>query len=786
VVTEAGLVDRDVDTYSIVIRSPVGEVTVPLRGERLVVGRTAACDVCIDSPVVSRHHADLVREGATYRYLHRSTTNPSLLDGRPIHDQLLRHGDIICIGAGSEHQVFLLFLARLAAGEADATYMGTTPVWRGERALAIGRDAANDLVLGSPQVSRWHARLARRDGRWVLEDLGSTNGTFVGGRRIVVTEVMAGDIIRIGPYKLVFDGEQLKTFDEARGVTLEAHRLSLEIKGTRILDQVSLMALPGQLTVIAGTSGSGKSSLIDALCGLRPASSGNVLINGSDLYTNLEALRPLMGYVPQSDVLHRELPLRRALLYSARLRLPRDLSRDEIEVRVDDVLAELELSERQELPIKTLSGGQQKRASIAAELLTEPPLFFLDEPTSGLDPGLTMKLMELLRRLASEGKTIILVSHDPETLGMCDQLVFLAMGGQVAYVGPPGDALDHFRANSFAEIYNEVERERTAGEWATWGPKSGRDEQEGSAPVGTVADPGILGPSVAPTVLPASQQERGIDVRQWGWLTLRYAEIMLRDVRNLAILLLQAPIIALFLALVSRNDALVQVRNPASASKLLMLLAISAIWMGTINSAREIVKELSVYRREQMAGLQVWPYVLSKGAVLSALSAIQAWLLLYIVSLKVSIPEEGPLLSGAVEIYLSLLLSCLAALGLGLMVSGLASTQERAISLIPLILIPQVIFAGVIFDLSGVSRAISWLVISRWSVQALGTTAHLPGSEYSFSATHLLTRWAVLLLMGMASLWGTAMLVQRSAGDRPSARRPVAKTGALGEVTGGT
>jgi ABC-type multidrug transport system ATPase subunit/pSer/pThr/pTyr-binding forkhead associated (FHA) protein len=761
----------------LVVRMASQEKVVLLREARLSLGRVDDRDIVVDSPVISRNHAELVREGLTYRYVHLSATNPSLLDGRPIREHPLRDGDVISIGAGSKHEVSLLFLSDTLAPASGDTFMGATALGPSDTVLTIGREQGSDIVLASPLVSRRHARLIDRDGSRVLEDLGSTNGTFVNGVRVQRAVLAASDIIRIGPYKLTFDGRTLKAFDEARSVRLEAMGLCQDVKGARILDQVSFVALPGQLTVIAGTSGSGKSTLIDALNGLRPASSGSVLINGTDLYSNLQALRPLMGYVPQSDVLHRELPLRRALFYSARLRLPPDISRNEIASHVENVLAELELSERQELPIKNLSGGQQKRASIAAELLTEPPLFFLDEPTSGLDPGLTVKLMQLLRRLATNGKTIILVSHDPDTLGMCDQLVFLAAGGKVAYVGPPNDALKYFRVQTFAEIYAKVESEGTAEDW--------KEQFIASPFTGALGDQSASSPRAEkrPLAPPAEREvtrpeAKGADARQWGWLTLRYGEIMLRDVRNLAILLLQAPIIGLFLALVSREDTLIRADDPTSASKLLLLLSISAIWLGTINSAREIVKELSVFRRERMAGVKVWPYVLSKAAVLTVVSAFQVWLLLYVVGLRVSIPGQGPVASGGMEIYLSLFLTSVAALGLGLFISTLASTQERAISLVPLLLIPQVIFAGVIFDLSGISHVISWLVISKWSVQLLGTTAHLPGGEYSFTSMHLLTRWTVLAVMGAGSLWATAKLLER-ADRRPAGARPLRVWGTL-------
>src|SRR5439155_14048147 len=146
---------------------------------------------------------------------------------------------------------------------------------------------------------------------------------------------------------------------------------------------------------IVGGSGAGKTTLLDAVAGVRPADGGQVLFDGSDLAANLDAFRGVLGYVPQDDIIHLELPLERTLSYAGRLRLPADTSRPELDTAIARVLAALDLTDRAGVPVGVLSGGQRKRASIGVELLTDPKVFFLDEPTSGLDPATGADLLQL-------------------------------------------------------------------------------------------------------------------------------------------------------------------------------------------------------------------------------------------------------------------------------------------------------------------------------------------------------------------------------------------------------
>ncbi len=217
------------------------------------------------------------------------------------------------------------------------------------------------------------------------------------------------------------------------------------------------LSLPVAFVALVGGSGAGKSTLMDALNGLRPAQKGTVLYNNVDYYHAVAAFSTQLGYVPQDDIVHRDLTVERALYYAARLRLPSDFTKEQIQWRIDEVLEDVEMTERRKLLVSKLSGGQRKRVSIALELLANPGIFFLDEPTSGLDPGLDRKMMMLLRQLADRGRTIILVTHATNNINICDYVCFLAQGGRLAYYGPPNEAKTYFEKVDFAEIYSTLE-----------------------------------------------------------------------------------------------------------------------------------------------------------------------------------------------------------------------------------------------------------------------------------------------------------------------------------------
>ncbi len=291
-------------------------------------------------------------------------------------------------------------------------------------------------------MSRRHATIEPDgQGKYILKDY-SANGVFVNGGRVSGSILLIeGVAIQIGPFTLVLRGDTLEVVDRGNQIRLDAWDLVREVKDKRnqtrrLLDGISLAIEPGQFVALVGGSGAGKSTLMRTLLGIDATDKGTVYLNGNALRSNFGVYRSQIGYVPQDDIVHRELTVAEVLTYAAKLRLPSDTDLEEV---VSKTLDEIEMSDRRDVLVSKLSGGQRKRVSIGVELLADPKLFFLDEPTSGLDPGLDKKMMQLLRKLANQGRTVILVTHATANITLCDRIVFVGRGdGSVTLARPKG------------------------------------------------------------------------------------------------------------------------------------------------------------------------------------------------------------------------------------------------------------------------------------------------------------------------------------------------------------
>ncbi len=272
------------------------------------------------------------------------------------------------------------------------------------------------------------------------------------------------------------------------GGRVDAVNVSRNVGARQILQELSLSVEPGELVAIAGGSGAGKTTLLEILAGLQPPSAGEVRHDGVVRGARVSA-DSRIGYVPQDDIIHLEMPLRRTLRYAARLRLPAGTSAAEADRIVEETMRDLDLADRAEVPVRALSGGQRKRASIAVELLTRPRLFFLDEPTSGLDPSTAADVMRLLRRLSRRGVTVVLTTHEPAGIDRCDRVVFLARDGHLAFTGSPTEARRYFGVEDLADVYDRLAGEHTPADLdaAIRGQPA---EVRSPAWLGSIADPG--------------------------------------------------------------------------------------------------------------------------------------------------------------------------------------------------------------------------------------------------------------------------------------------------------
>jgi ABC-type multidrug transport system ATPase subunit/pSer/pThr/pTyr-binding forkhead associated (FHA) protein len=766
-------------------------------------------DIVINEPVVSAMHAQIVREGGQWVLIHPHpsrghTLNGLIYQGRVIggNEQFrkpLEHGDIFRIG--DEHGTLITLTFSDGSNASLETTPEIHPIPLGAPLITIGRAPDNMIVLAHPLVSAHHARLEQVPGGYRVVDLNSTNHVYVNGQMVQqVRPLTAGDEIRIGPYRLAFTGEQINRYDESNSIRIDA--IDLRKTGNNnvvLLNNISLAIPPRKFVALVGGSGAGKSTLMDALNGLRPAQQGTVFYNGQDYYRNLAAFSTQLGYVPQSDIVHNDLTVDRALYYAARMRLPSDFTRDQINQRINEVLEDVEMTERRKLLVSKLSGGQRKRVSIALELLANPSIFFLDEPTSGLDPGLDRKMMFLLRRLADRGRTIVLVTHATNNINACDYVCFLARGGRVAYFGPPNEAKTFFNKTDFAEIYSSLEPTKENPNIPEEAEARFKASPDYYTYVAQSLNEGHAQRANGRQQVDVKRVKRGNPWMQFVLLCMRYIELLKNDTGNLAILLLQAPVIALLLVGMVRyeigagifdannvvlcqtqifvknkpplalpeaqqgketidcgkvktflndnkdnqqrpdvkdfvkqkgsvDEALQDFIRPgqgADAQKVLFIISFATVLFGSINGSREIVKEIAIYRRERAVNLGIMPYMFSKIVVLGLLCLFQSAVLLFIVN-AVEPLKQGAFLPVLLESYITLVLTSMTGLMIGLTVSAIAPNNDRAISFVPIVLIPQVIFSGAIIALKDWPLQIMAAIFpTRWAMAALGTSVGL-------------------------------------------------------------
>lgn len=758
------------------------DVTVNTKGlelnkEIIRLGRALESDLIFDAnaAVISKTHAEIRRQNENYILNDLNSFNGTFLNQKRINaPEILQDGDVIQLGMSGPVIRFNIPGLRLSP-RVPSPVVETTPqrgalipktvvVNKNQKGHAqtpdaqtnrellyalplgvkshykIGRAPGCDIRLDGLQISKHHASLFWTGPRIFIEDENSTNGVYINGSRLFgKTEVLAGDSIQIGPFIIQVDHRiGIQVFDTRSRTRIDAVSVTKIVSdktGTgklKLLDGISLTIQPNEFVGLLGPSGAGKSTFMDALNGMRPATSGQVLINNTDLNKNIAWLKQAIGYVPQDDIIHKELTVYKTLYYVAKLRLSHDASSEEVEQIVSEVMDLTGLTERRDVPISHLSGGQRKRVSIAVELITKPSVIFLDEPTSGLDPATEEKIMLLFRQIADSGRTVILTTHAMENVQLFDKIVVL-MRGKLVFYGSPQEALAHCGAKSFKELYDKLEEPiaRRVAQLAQ--PVAASEQQRAykkqTAQIAeevseewkqkfvktTFYKQNVLEPqqhSTANSSQTVDNRDNKIgiigSVHQWMMLSLRYAEVLLRDKFNLLILFGQAPIIAFLTWMVVMKDS--------PRDFLFFILSLVSIWFGISVAAREIIRERAIYNRERMVNLRLLPYIGSKLWVLSMIVGTQCVILFFVLKMfsLAGLLKFPSLLGGLPQLFV-MMLTAMVGLALGLAVSASVKTSEMATSLVPLILIPQILFSGLVGVQTGAPKLIGSLMPATWS-----------------------------------------------------------------------
>ena len=707
------------------------------------VGRDPDNQIVIDEPTVSSFHAEIVVSDGRYLVKDLDSTNGTAVGAA---DQLVqmaefRPNDVLFFG---DHRM----AASQLIGQVASPIKIASPHPEKRKSeiafsgqfMTFGRAPECDQILDFPMISWEHARMTRTGSSITVEDLGSTNGTFVNGVPIQQsTRVNPGDTVALGSFSFILTADgMLKKRDFRGDLTLQARNIAIDVPGLRLLENISLTINPSEFTGLMGPSGAGKTTLMKAMNGYTQPSNGQVFLNGRDLYREFNQFRGQIGYVPQDDIIHSDLTVKQALYFTARLRLPPDFRDNEINKLIDKVLTDLGIQHTQDVLIgsperKGISGGQRKRVNLAMELLTDPSLLFLDEPTSGLSSEDALSVMKVLRGLADAGKTILLTIHQPslEVFQQLDNLVVVSKDqgskdpGQLVYYGPAYPcSVDHFNPEGVSgqqagmlaspdEVLRGLSRQKTSFWVKRYSSSSYRKEFVTQRAKTSLGQP-------EPSEGKARNEQR--QSSQWFPLVQRCLSIKWKDTANTAVLLAQAPVIAILIAMVfgeASSKTMSQKDWPevaSASSTTVFLLSLAALWFGCSNSIREIVAEWAIYHRERMVNLRIAPYIFSKFAVLGGLCLLQCLILLTIVHWGNGL--DGPWLG----MLIVLVLVSLVGLSIGLMVSALVRTSEVAIAILPLILLPMVILGGVLQPLEKMSapmRLSANMMPSRWAFESM-------------------------------------------------------------------
>jgi ABC-type multidrug transport system ATPase subunit/pSer/pThr/pTyr-binding forkhead associated (FHA) protein/ABC-type multidrug transport system permease subunit len=694
-----------------------------------VIGGSTECDLRVRAPYVSGRHCRLTFRDGVWVLEDLGSTNGTFVNGARITAPVrVSRTDRVTLGTS---------VPMPWPVERRAQTVSTSDILLPSSGgpIVLGRANSCDMVLPFPMISSRHASIERSNGGWLIRDLGSTNGTFVQGKRIVVpTRVGPGDVVNLGSHRLQLSaaGDRLEQRLDATG-GLQACDVEVEIEGRPLISEITFVAATGEMVGILGPSGAGKSTLLSVLAGAQPPTKGSITLEGDDLYQHQDEYRGQIGYVPQDDVMHADLTVWQALWYAARLRLPPDFTNDEIRLRLERVIADLGLEGTERLRIgdaarRGISGGQRKRVNIAMELLTDPPVLVLDEPTSGLSSTDAGHVVKLLRGLANKGKTVVLTIHQPNTeiLELMNHVAVIAKdastgnAGRLVWYGPAvPDAVAFFEPPGSPQsvdpdaILRGLGR-RSVAEWVEMYRASPRYSQW------------LVSRVTAPSQSPAAAVRRHtplpITAFQWWVLVQRMVAVKVADSWNSLVLLAQAPLIAVLIAGVFGGKT----RRPLEASvwgevatsigMTLFLLALAALWFGCSNAIRELVGERAIYRRDRLAGASPASYLGSKVALLGVTSMVQCGVLIAIVA------SACRLQGNLATTYGLLVLAASVGVAIGLVVSALARSVEAAAATLPILLLPMVVLGGALLPLPELPPAATFVadaLPSRWAFEGL-------------------------------------------------------------------
>ncbi|MBU4485480.1 MAG: ATP-binding cassette domain-containing protein, partial [Candidatus Delongbacteria bacterium] len=623
-----------------------------------------------------------------------------------------------------------------------------------------------NAIIEDKLENEWASIVSLKEGRYFFSIGTCPYDIYLNSKHCRNNEIRQDD-------KLYINGRILSFDMENRSVELSKFSFSsFIVRGLKHLfndnsiglDDISFEMEHGDLVAIMGPSGCGKSTLLSVINGYQKPYSGDVVLDNFDLHRNYSFLKNFMGFVPQDDLLFDNLTVYENLYFNAKLRYPSKHDKV-LEALVNKVLKDIGLSDKKDSKVgnpldKTLSGGQRKRLNIGLELLADSEVLLLDEPTSGLSSKDSEKIVELLKSISLDGKIVYVIIHQPSSkiYKIFDKVIVLDKGGKLAFSGDNYDALKYFREHSrqhfgyniecpicrnvepdlILETLEEPARDKdgTPLDIRKRSPEYWKDEfVQYQKESGNVTFP-MSNNQFIPPKPKLSIKELFV---QFFVLLKRNFINKLRDRSNLAITFLEAPVLGIIIGLLlkyapSNNYSLYDNKYLMT---FIFLTTIVTIFFALTNSIDEIIRDASILLREKMLDINSLEYYVSKFITLIVFSTVQNTLFLSL----------GFWILGIKELFLNYLLITtvvsVSGITIGLLISSIPRlTSKAAQNIIPLILVPQIIFGGFIVEFEDMNKLlfinnnapipeICQIMPSRWGFEAVCTMQNSKNSFHS-------------------------------------------------------
>ena len=610
-------------------------------------------------------------------------------------------------------------------------------------------DGRHTVVIENEAWEEGNAALVLEyeNSRWLLKEIGVTSLMLNGEKAGENTPLQFDDCLQIGNTRFIFEGSGLlygvHTIKGGLNIAIDERTVSSVMKKITLLKDINLSVEPGSMVLILGGSGAGKSTFVNAVTGYEKAKA-RITEGGVDYYRQYEQVKHRIGFVPQDNLLREEDTVLMTVSNAADLRLPATMSEEEKKRRIRMALETFGLTGREDTLVSKLSGGQKKRLSICTEFVASPNLFILDEPDSGLDGIMAKELMENLRLIACQGKMVLVITHAPDRVShLFDKVIVLAKGtenhvGQLAFYGGIQEAKDFFGADSLENVVKRINATNEGGEgradefiekYKTYAAEQASRNKDVFREAGKEDEP-------------ETDEEAAGDYRyksRWAQIPIflgKHFRMFITE-GNWKVLPLSA-IIAYLVVYVMGKRMFINMEGTSYAA---FAITCVCLWNGVFNSIQVVCKERGIIKREHRAGLHITSYLASHMIYQAIICLIQVVMMIVIFLIfGVHIPS-GSAVTGSflLDLGITMFLITYASDMLGLMISCIVHSPMTAMTVMPFVLIVQLVFANFVIPLNAVGKKLSNVTISKWGIQAVCSVSDYNSQESTVLLTALNT-----------------------------------------------